>query len=341
AAALPASYADAGPHQNPIAEQDNWVYARVKNLGTDASLDYYVRISITHWPGLEFTYPESFVPTNRPGDPVPSPMTPGTYLIGEIAATELAPDGDTIVSVKWPAALVPPETVMVGLNPVTWHPCLLVEVSPHDGPTATGNHVWDDNNLAQKNLSITYPDNGDDFAFGVIVGNLVNPAPYAVVDIDRSRLPRDIRLWVDLVDPTLKDHLRDVVNGGELPTGCHITFLEDTRLRIDCHDKQTELTVAADTPLTHVIGNGGNPNQSVTGFTLGHHQGREVAFLDPRGPIRIPVIGGAGTLHPIVIGGVVGENSAPGRYNIHVTQRQPDGTTTGAVELEVNVGGNR
>ena len=33
---------------------------------------------------------------------------------------------------------------------VTWHPCLLVEISPHDGFTPPGNHVWENNNLAQK-----------------------------------------------------------------------------------------------------------------------------------------------------------------------------------------------
>src|SRR5205823_198497 len=78
--ALPANYATAGPHEDPMRGQDNWVYARVVNNGTDASLDAWVRISITHWPGVEFTYPASFQPTNGPGDPLPMPMTPGTYF---------------------------------------------------------------------------------------------------------------------------------------------------------------------------------------------------------------------------------------------------------------------
>jgi subtilisin family serine protease len=55
AAALPAGYASAPPHQPPIAGQTNWVYGRFRNIGTEASLDFYVRIYLTHWPGAEFT----------------------------------------------------------------------------------------------------------------------------------------------------------------------------------------------------------------------------------------------------------------------------------------------
>ena len=70
----------------------------------------------------------------------------------------MAAGADGFVTFEWQQDLIPPQTVLVGGINVNWHPCLLVEVSPHDGFVPTGNHVWDDNNLAQKNISIIYPD---------------------------------------------------------------------------------------------------------------------------------------------------------------------------------------
>jgi Subtilase family len=115
--ALPPNYTIEGPHQDPIRGQPNWVYARVHNNGTAASLDAWVRISVTHWPGMEVTYPTSFQPTNGPGDPLPSPMTPGTYFIGEAKVTGIALGGEQIVNVEWPSGLIPPSDVMTPSGP--------------------------------------------------------------------------------------------------------------------------------------------------------------------------------------------------------------------------------
>jgi subtilisin family serine protease len=102
AAALPASYGAAGPHQAPIAGQTNWLYGRFKNIGTSASLDSYVRFYLTHWPGSEFVYPDSFVPTPRSGAALPNPLVPGTYLVGEVKRTNLAADASDVASVPGP-----------------------------------------------------------------------------------------------------------------------------------------------------------------------------------------------------------------------------------------------
>ncbi|HYO12946.1 MAG TPA: S8 family serine peptidase, partial [Thermoanaerobaculia bacterium] len=340
AAGLPPNYATAGPHQSPIAGQDNWVYARLRNNGTDPSLDFYVRIYIAHYPGFEFTYPDSFIPTNRPGDPVPSPMTPGTYLIGEVKGTGLAPGADTIVSVRWPEALVPPETVMVGPNTVHWHPCLLLEVAPHDGPAPTGNHVWDDNNLTQKNISIVYTDAGTDFAVGIVAGHRRSREALQILEIDRGTLPRQVRLFVDLVDPRLKERLRQIGDPSGAPDeddGCRVTFLEETRLLLDCPGEgrgEMVLTVPPQTRLERVLPKASRKDYN---FTLGTFQGREVAFLAGRGKTRIPLAAGRGALTPIIVGGVVGNGAPRGVYSVHLIQRDPDGEITGGAELEVNV----
>lgn len=308
--ALPANYATAGPHLSPIRGQPSWVYARVHNKGTDASLDAWVRISITHWPGTEFTYPASFQPTNGPGDPFPSPMTPGTYFIGEAKVTGLAPGADQIVNVEWPAGLIPPDTVMVGMATVHWHPCLLVEVTPHDGPAPTGNHVWDDNNLAQKNITIVGTDAGTEFSFASVIGNENNPADYLLLQINRGNLPKEVEMYVNLLDPLLRQRLRtfDIWN------------LEPTRVaRI--YEVQWMKII-----------------KSRPSWRIGWHQGQEVLFLLPKPSVEVPVLAGKNRITPLVIGGVVGKGAQAGVYEVVLIQRQPDGQISGSATLQVTIG---
>jgi hypothetical protein len=308
--ALPANYASAGPHEDPMRNQSNWVYARVRNNGTDTSLDAWVRISITHWPGVEFVYPASFQPTNGPGDPVPSPMTPGTYLIGEVKVTGVASGADQIVNVEWPAGLIPPETVTVGMSTVHWHPCLLVEVTPHDGPVPTGNHVWDDNNLAQKNITIVGTDAGQDFRFATVIGNEHNPAEYLLLEINRGRLPKEVELYVNLLDPLLRRRLRtfDQWKREPMPAG-------------RMGEVQWMKSVAA------------RPS-----WRIGWYQGEEVVFLSPQPKVQVPVAAGVGRITPLLVGGIVGRGAGAGVYEVVLIQRQPDGHISGSAALQVTVG---
>ncbi|MBI4896743.1 MAG: S8 family serine peptidase [Actinobacteria bacterium] len=359
AAALPANYATAGPHVSPIAGQANWVYARLRNIGTGPSLDCYVRLSITHWPGTEFTYPTSFIPTNRPGNPVPSPMTTGTYLIGEVKVTGIPAGAEQIVNVQWPAALIPPETVTMGTSPpatVRWHPCLLVECSPLDGPTTGGNHVWDSNSLCQKNISIVYSDAKADFATAMVLGNEDNLAEYVILEIDRGYLPREVTLYVDLINPALKRRLRHGIKSEqerafepageftpEQPSG--IKLAGGFRVAIEAEPAivpnggglalraptTTRLEPMAPARLTHRAG-------QLKPFTIGHHNGSEVVFCTSRGKTQIPVYGGAGTLNPVVIGGITGKGAKPGEYSVVVLQRDPRGQVTGSAEIAVQIG---
>lgn len=308
--ALPANYATAGPHQNPVRGQSNWVYARVRNNGTDPSLDAWVRISIAHWPGMEFTYPASFQPANGPGDPLPSPMTPGTYLIGEAKVSGLAPGAEQIVNVEWPAGLIPPESVTVGMGSVHWHPCLLVEVTPHDGPVPTGNHVWDDNNLAQKNITIIGSDAGQDFQFASVIGNGFNQAEYLLLEINRGRLPKEVQLYVNLLDPILR-----------------------RRLRAFDQRKQEPLSVG-------LIGEAAWARTIATrpSWRVVWHQGQEVLFLQGKSRVQVPVLAGKGRITPLLVGGIVGKGARAGVYEVVLVQRQPDGQISGSAALQVTVG---
>jgi len=330
--ALPASYAVAGPHEDPKRGQDNWVYLRVRNNGAAASLDAWVRISVTHFPGFEFTWPESFQPTNGPGDPLPSPMTPGTYFIGEAKVTGLAPGANQIVSVLWPAGLIPPESVVVGGVNVNWHPCLLAEITPHDGPAANGNHVWNDNNLAQKNISIVNADSGGDFAVALVVGNELNESKHLVLDVFRGRLPSQVQLFLDLIDPRLKRRVRVYVeeNPSVGPSGP----------RRGIPDGNVHSTAADGGLLTAL-----NPGVTASlirrpemQWKLGFHGGREVVFLKPVSKQTIPVFSAPGQLQPVVVGGIVGHGAKAGEYEVVVVQRNQSGEVSGSATLMVRIG---
>jgi hypothetical protein len=198
-------------HQSPIRGQDNWVYANVRNRGATDSYDVYVRIMITRWAGTQYTYPIDFLPTVNPSS-VPTVMAPGTYLIGEVHVGSIPAGGVITVNTKWPKELIPPATVTIGGVTYSWaDSCLLVEVSPHDGPAPTGNYTWDNNNLCQRNITIVdqSPSDEDSFAIAFVVGHRLNEANLFHVNIERRHLPAEIKLFVDYIDKeTTKDVLK-------------------------------------------------------------------------------------------------------------------------------------
>lgn len=115
-------------HQNPEYGQDNWFYARVRNNGTTTVRHFVVTFQVKYFAGTEFIYPNDFLP-----------------CVTAASGFDLAPGASTIVKARWPRALIP----AAGTSP-----CLVATVlTKGDLPTA-GLHVWEQNNLAQKNLTI-------------------------------------------------------------------------------------------------------------------------------------------------------------------------------------------
>lgn len=341
-AAFPASYGIAGPHQAPIRGQQNWICLRVRNNGTTASLDAWVRISIVHFPGLEFTYPTNWQPTNGPGAPLPSPMVPGTYFIGEVKVTDVAPGADQTVVLPWPSGLVPPATVITPAGEVSWHPCLLAEVTPHDGPNPTGNHVWDDNNLAQKNISIVDADSapGADFRAVSVVGNLENRTECVYVEINRGRLPRQVQLFVDPMDRNI---LRQILKGPSSRPNETFRFENDRLGRLLRMSELLESSLARErlsSRSTRAIGEtltAARPSERKEWWRA-VHEGREVIFLSHSHRILVPICAGPGRLSPIVVGGIQVDDVKPGEYEIILVQRQEDGSVSGSASIMLRVG---
>ena len=120
---------DGGTTHQPVEYgQDNWFHARIRNRGSSIARHFLVTFNVVPFAGVEFRFPDDFLPA-----------------VASAAGFDLAPGASTVVTSRWPANHVPP--------PGT-HACWLAAVfTRFDAPVA-GRHVWEHNNLAQKNLTI-------------------------------------------------------------------------------------------------------------------------------------------------------------------------------------------
>jgi hypothetical protein len=116
-------------HQAPEYGQDNWFHARVRNkAAAGAARHFLVTFHARGYAGTQFRFPADFLP-----------------CMAARAEFDLAPGATRIVKARWPRELVPAAGS---------HTCLLASIlSRADRPVA-GRHVWEHNNLAQKNLTV-------------------------------------------------------------------------------------------------------------------------------------------------------------------------------------------
>lgn len=144
-------------HQNPEYGQDNWIYARLRNRGMGTAAHFALSFNTKSFASMEFFYPHDFLPATA-----------------AVCDFDLAPSSMRIFKARWPSALVPTTDT---------HPCLLAAaITRGDHPT-TGVHVWEHNNLAQKNLTVVNLNPGD----WIVI-------PFVIVNIMRDLVP-----WFELV----------------------------------------------------------------------------------------------------------------------------------------------
>jgi hypothetical protein len=116
-------------HQNPEFGQDNWLHARVHNRSANATARHLmVSFNVKQFAGSQFAYPTDWLPA-----------------VTAAAAFDLGPGETRIVKARWPCAAVPPAGT---------HPCLLAAVFTRFDAPVSGKAVWEQNNLAQKNLTV-------------------------------------------------------------------------------------------------------------------------------------------------------------------------------------------
>jgi hypothetical protein len=116
-------------HQPPEYGQDNWFHARVRNRSASGTARHFVvTFNAKPWAGTEFVYPVDFLPCTA-----------------AVAGFDLGPGDTRIVKARWPRLLVPPAGT---------HVCWLAAALSRSDRPGSGLHVWEHNNLAQKNLTV-------------------------------------------------------------------------------------------------------------------------------------------------------------------------------------------
>jgi hypothetical protein len=361
------AYGDAPPHENPRFGQDNYVYMRVSNNGTGVAPVIFLRAFVTHFPGIEFQYPDDWQPTPRFGETPALPLQPGTYLIGESVVNNLASGATTIVKMTWDQDLVPPQTVTVGGSTVTWHPCLLAEAAPHDGPAIVAGLTYPvkgDNNIAHRNIAIDYPTTGgsSELLNAVVAGTRDVTGIVSLV-IDRTALPADISVllrtpdvsimerWIELVASgkgVLKVEPLDVTQPRPTPVldmldarfgdreGCDIILLTNAQLAIQCCNDDLLLIDAPRGTRFRKICSGAR-NRSLRDYVqIDSWQGQRVIRIDHgAGAIALPLRLAAKVWTSVFVGTNIPNKTGQPRGRILLSQVRGDGEVSPGYEVEV------
>ncbi|MGH9427722.1 MAG: hypothetical protein ACRD2L_15640, partial [Terriglobia bacterium] len=174
--------ANPSAHQNPRSDVENYIYARVQNFGNVRRAEIVqVSFYLANYTGTEFIFPDDY--TNL----ITAPDTPCPTLFC------LDKGASSIAKVHLRPAQIPP---------TTWHPCLLVHVScAQDQLVPAGSHVWDSNNLAQKNLVVDYVAQSQTLSLSVMAQNASSQQPF--FEFKGERVPEAAKLDLQFRDPDL------------------------------------------------------------------------------------------------------------------------------------------
>ena len=147
-------------HQNPVHGRDNWIHARVRNrAGAGTARHFLVTFEVKTFAGTQFVYPGDFLPA-----------------LTAAGGFELGPGESRVVKALWPAAKVPATGT---------HGCLLASAHARSNHPADGRHVWEENALAQKNLTIVAARPGSWFTLSMVVGHFRFPREAILLEVRR------------------------------------------------------------------------------------------------------------------------------------------------------------
>ncbi len=156
-------------HQSPEFGQDNWFHARVRNkAGGGNAAHFVVTFHSKGFAGTEFVYPNDFLP-----------------CIAAKAEFDLAAGATRIVKAKWPRSLIPPTGT---------HTCMLASLITRSDHPINGRHVWEDNNLAQKNLMVVDLEPEMFILIPIVIRNWINLDPEFDLEVWRPVAAEGIRI---------------------------------------------------------------------------------------------------------------------------------------------------
>ena len=308
----------AANHVNPEHGQDNWFHAKVTNKGTQTARAFVVTFNVKAWAGTQFVYPADFT----------------TSFVSAAVGFNLAPGASTVVKAKWPAGMVPP---------VGTHACWLSSVFMPTDPTAAGKHVWESNNLAQKNLTIVDLKPGDSFIMPFQLANSL------------VRLPQKLRLEV-LRPREFANAPVSILHSNQLEISKLFSFTDPIAInpRIGAIGNQPLAPISplqggikvAVGPVATPVAIGGSATQTApltaSGSFLARQStlsGNEISFAAGLSA-GFPVVLQPGQLQTFNLKVAAPATARPGdSFDINLVQRDENNTITGGITVTVNVRG--
>jgi len=190
--------ADGGTqHENPQVCQQNYVYVRVRNRGNAPMTNISVNL---------------YYSENAAAIPWPDAWTYiGTQTIASLAAGQ-----NTVVTFPW--------------HPTTeGHKCFLARIDAPDDPVTYEGMVPFDNNLCQRNLHATDPEQGG-IDTEIIIGNPQSGSTHVDVAVGGENVAPGSEAYVDFLDQEVFDQWQDA--GGDLEGGEVVPGTTSVRLDI-------------------------------------------------------------------------------------------------------------
>ncbi len=301
--------------------QPNYIFVKVTNLGPNEAQNVKVLARAVKYPGVVFDNSD----LDSDWEKIDS-----THLapnVSEVSLGSIPGNGECIAKFELSTEQV---DKLYGWQEQNWHPCLLAKViCSNDYGSPVGVHSWEDNNLAQRNITILKATAQATVSFPFVVDHPLDPKNSVGLVINRAELPPSVELWLDPFDPNrhfkgippLKPKLDD-----------EITFLSRLRaflcrcIRILASLFGLSFQCAAETAFL-----------SMEGAEKVHRDGRIMLAVQKQ-RTTVQLARQPGKLHQAVLRFQVPASAKPGdKYRLHVSQQNEAGQAIGGVTLQVEV----
>lgn len=323
-------------HQSAIKGRDNYIYVRVNNLGPATARNVKVSVRAVRFPGTEFV--------SEDWTRIDSTHIKPVSMISDfdsINAAWLLTHPTATAKFKLESSQV--DELYGWEHDKGWHPCLLAEVKSENDYASTGIHTRENNNLAQRNISIvpltlSPAGSGIPFhtSFPFATGNKLNMDSYMEIVIDRSTLPKQAEV---LLNPSDTDEYFPALEKPETdqfhPTAL-IKFLDRTRLLLSRSNFKGIMTLEAGSTFEDA----GNHEDNITIISQQQaewvtHTGKRLISI--RGDnVTIGVQKQPGELRQMSLSIKIPDDVKPkDHYQINVSQRNTQGQVVGGVSLVI------
>jgi hypothetical protein len=309
--------------------QQNYIYVKVRNNGPAAAQNVQVKVRAVRFPGTEFVYPNDWTAIDA------THLEP-TVILNSFPT--LAPTSETIAKFRLSVSQV---NTLWGWQSAGWHPCLLAEVETcNDFGSPVGVHVWENNNLAQRNVTIMSALAAQTILFSFAYGNAFNADEQVTLEFVKQGFAPDMELTVDFLPKTLP--LANIPEMVRLDEPVRVTPLPP-------HVPGEAPTIPRPEPqgclalIRRIFGGGAARRKldevikPVSGGQMIQREGRTlVALREAQASVQINRH--PGRMHQALLSFRVPENASPGDvYQVDIVQRNADGQIAGGVALEVHI----